>query len=134
MTHCVALPILCPITFFGLLNNFITERILLARYYKQPPLYDNRLNKRALDILKTAPLFSLAMGYWYLGNRQNFFNDYKTVTHAFGEVKNSGHKLFADFGDGPNHTMPILIVFPMVIFFQFVVKVVIQLIKFFGGF
>ena len=44
MTHCVALPILVPITFVGLLNNFVTERVLLARYYKHPPLIDNKLN------------------------------------------------------------------------------------------
>ena len=69
LTHGVALPILFPIGLFGLCNNFFTERILLAYYYRQPPLLDNRLNNAALRILKAAPVFMLILGYWYLGNR-----------------------------------------------------------------
>ena len=43
-THGVALPMLFPIALFGLINNYFTERILLAYYYKQPPMLDNRIN------------------------------------------------------------------------------------------
>jgi len=38
MTHGVALPILYPLALFGLANNYFTERILLAYYYRKPPL------------------------------------------------------------------------------------------------
>ena len=68
-THGIALPILWPICFFGIINNYFCERCLLAYYYKQPPMYDNRLNDRALNTLKFCPVIFLMMGYWYLGNR-----------------------------------------------------------------
>jgi hypothetical protein len=44
----IALPVLFPIAFLFMLNTFIAERIQLARFFKQPPLYDDRLSKRAL--------------------------------------------------------------------------------------
>ena len=84
-THGVALPILWPICLFGIFNNYVCERLLLAYYYKQPPMYDNRLNDRALNTLKYCPLILLLMGYWYLGNRQTFFNKYVYLETAFGE-------------------------------------------------
>ena len=68
-THGTALPILFPITLFGIFNNYVLERLALAYYYKQPPLYDSRLNDRALNTLKACPLLMLAMAFWYLGNR-----------------------------------------------------------------
>jgi hypothetical protein len=48
-TYGIALPVLFPIAFFFMLNTYIVERILLARFFKQPPLYDDRLSKRALS-------------------------------------------------------------------------------------
>jgi len=69
------LPILFPITFVGICNNFFMERLLLAYYYKQPGLLDNRLNDCGLDLLKKAPMFMIFFGYWFLGNRQVFFNE-----------------------------------------------------------
>jgi hypothetical protein len=32
-------------------------------------MYDFRINKRAIKILKTAPIFMFTLGYWALGNR-----------------------------------------------------------------
>ena len=80
--HGIALPILFPIACFGIFNNFVVERVLLARYYKQPPLYDYRLNNHALNALLYAPLLMLANGYWVLGNRQMFFNEYYSKKNA----------------------------------------------------
>jgi len=42
--HGIALPILFPITLFGIANKYFTETILFAYYFKAPPLYDNQLN------------------------------------------------------------------------------------------
>ena len=44
-TFGIALPILFPITLFYLMNIYVVERICLAYYFKQPPLYDDRLSK-----------------------------------------------------------------------------------------
>jgi hypothetical protein len=67
--HGVALPILFPITLFGFINIYIFETIILAYYFRKPPLFDNELNNKAMSILKVAPLATLLMGYWLLGNR-----------------------------------------------------------------
>ena len=85
-THGLALPVLFPIALFGLIVNFFVERISLAYYYKQPPKFDNILHDRALRDLKYAPIFMLLMGYWHLGNRQMFFNEYYPKSDDFMEV------------------------------------------------
>lgn len=86
------LPVLFPICLFGLINMYVTERLCMAYYYRQPPMYDEKLNKRAIRILKLAPVFMFFLGYWALGNRQIFFNEAKPVTHS-NQVSNPDHKL-----------------------------------------
>ena len=39
--HGMALPILWPITLFGICNKLITETLLFAYFFKAPPLFDN---------------------------------------------------------------------------------------------
>ena len=68
-THGIALPILFPIGLFGILNYYISERILLAYYYKQPASFDMKISLMALKSLRGAPAWMMAFGYWYLGNR-----------------------------------------------------------------
>lgn len=101
MTHGMALPILFPITLFGLINNFFVERTLLAYYYKQPPMFDNTLNDQALNTLKQAPVIMLMMGYWVIGNRQMFFNETSLITEAFSEIEDSNHFII-DYSHGIN--------------------------------
>ena len=67
-THGLALPLLFPITYLGILNVYICEKIMFAYFYRQPPLFDNCLNNRALEILQYAPVMMLLAGYWQLGN------------------------------------------------------------------
>jgi len=107
-THGIAIPILWPICLFGIFNNYFFERIALAYYYKQPPLFDNRLNSKALSILQLPPVIMLILGYWYLGNRQMFFNKYDTIETSFGEIKDPKHPLF-DYSEGLDHTLIMLI-------------------------
>lgn len=123
--HGIALPILFPIALVGVFNNFVVERLLLARYYKQPPLFDNRLNDRGLGALLYAPLFMLANGYWVLGNRQMFFNQHDAKEHSFGEIYDPKHYLF-DFVDGPNHLAPLLICIPIIFANDFLMQYVVR--------
>ena len=73
--HGLALPILFPIAAFGIFNMYVTERLQFAYFYKKPPLMDNKLNESSLSILQFAPIGMLLLGYWQLGNRQQFFNE-----------------------------------------------------------
>ena len=86
------LPVLFPICLFGLINMYVTERMCMAYYYKQPPMYDEKLNKRAIGLLKVAPCFMFFLGYWALGNRQIFFNEANEVKHG-NQVADPGHEL-----------------------------------------
>jgi len=120
-THGVALPILWPITLFGIINNYAFERIALAYYYKQPPLFDNRLNAKALNILQSCPVIMMCLGYWYLGNRQMFFNKFSPIEDAFGEIADPQHYLF-DYSEGADHTLILLIFIPIFIFHRKVIQ------------
>lgn len=61
-------PILFLTTTIGILNLYITERILLFYYYKKPPSYDGKLNYRVINILEKVPYFMFFLGYWALSN------------------------------------------------------------------
>jgi len=54
---------------------------------------DNNLNDRALKILHYAPVMMMIFGYWYLGNRQMFFNEVMPIEHISQDVV-TDHKLF----------------------------------------
>jgi hypothetical protein len=87
-----------------MLNTYIVERILLAYYFKQPPLYDDRLSNRALQQLQYAPALMMTFGYWFLSNRQMFYNQITPKNYDF-EVVDPGHSLF----NGGVHLVPIWI-------------------------
>ena len=64
-----ALPILFPIAAFTFFNYYLVERILITYYYQKPPVYDEKLNSTAINVLKWAPLIMMFFGFWILGNR-----------------------------------------------------------------
>jgi len=68
------IPLLFPVTLIGILNIYVTDRILLAYYFKQPPHIDMELQISAVRILKFSPVFMFLIGYWAMGNRQIFEN------------------------------------------------------------
>ena len=72
--HGISLPILFPITLFGLINFYVTERCLFAYYYRKPPYYSSKMNETAIWHLAYAPVLMILNGFWLLGNRQMFFN------------------------------------------------------------
>ena len=81
-THGCALPILFPICWLGITILYILEALLIAHFYRQPPIYDKLLNDKALTYLMFAPLTMMLMAYWQLGNRQTFFNEVQVKEYA----------------------------------------------------
>ena len=63
------LPELFLIALFGLFNMYVCDRLSLAYYYRQPPLYDAEMYKRTINLMQWAPIFMFSFGYWALGNR-----------------------------------------------------------------
>lgn len=78
------IPVMFPICALGIFNMYVVERCALAYYYRQPPLFDEKLNKRAIDILQGAPFFMFFMSYWALGNPQVFSNQPQIISEGHG--------------------------------------------------
>lgn len=68
------LPILYPIALFAFLVLYVQERLLICYYYRQPPMYDDKMTMNTLRIVQWAPLTGLLIGYWMLSNNQIFDN------------------------------------------------------------
>ena len=97
------LPLLFPIAMIGIFNMYVVERLSLAYYFRQPPVYDGKLNAQVLSILKWAPFFMLCLGYWALGNRQVFFGEASNIMYSSSN-HNPLHKLL-DYSKGLNGTI-----------------------------
>lgn len=103
------IPLLFLTTLFGIFNMYVVERLCLAFYFRQPPLYDAKLNLAAIKILKGAPILMFMLGYWFLSNRQIFFNEpYDKIVHANGS-QNPGHNLLY-LNNGLNHSHMVIVV------------------------
>ena len=70
-----------------------------------PPALDDKLIRNSLHMMRWAPLFFLANGYWMVSNRQIFFNEYtfKDFNH---EGMKSGHLFKWSTND---HALPLAI-------------------------
>lgn len=75
------IPILFPIAAFGILNMYIVEKGGLLWYYRRPPVYDDALQRYALQYMKYAPIMMFLFGYWAHGNTAIFFNEVAETTH-----------------------------------------------------
>lgn len=87
-TFGIFVPILIPIMFVAIFNQYVTEKLQLAYICKQPPQLDENLTREAIMLLKYAPLFMLSFGYWALSNRQYFFNEPELVSMLSNKVPN----------------------------------------------
>lgn len=102
-------PVLFPIATVGILNMYIVEKAALLYYYRKPPMYDDKLQKRSLEILEYAPLGMFVMGYWALGNTQLFFGatQYRIWNNT---VVNPLHPLVDGHGLNQTHWILIMLV------------------------
>jgi len=64
----VGLPILFPIAAISFLTLYLVEKTMVYYSYRQPPMYDEKLNNNVLRILTYAPILFLAFGFWMLSN------------------------------------------------------------------
>ena len=62
------IPILFPIALMGMFILYCVERLCVAFSYKQPPVFDEKLNKSTINILRGAPFLYVLFGFWMYGN------------------------------------------------------------------
>jgi hypothetical protein len=119
MTYGVGMPILFPIAVFNFLNQWLCERIIVAYCMKLPPALDDKLIRNSLKMMRFAPFFFLANGYWMVSNKQIFFNLYTFVASAHNAMQ-SGHRFVFSAED---HGLP-LAMFALLHFALLVVMIV----------
>ena len=90
----IFLPVLFPITLFGIFNKYFMEKLLITYYYRQPPQYNQMLSKTAIMILKSAPIYMFVLGYWAIGNVQLFKNITRSEMANKDDQTNPNHNLF----------------------------------------
>ena len=112
----MGLPILFPIAALSFLTLYCMEKLLLHYVYREPPMYDEKLNKNALSILTYAPLLFLAFGYWMLSNKQLLGNELPHTWKYLNDVDiESGHnwtEVFTKLAyEADKPSMPLLVTF-----------------------
>lgn len=68
------MPIVFPIALLAFTILYISERLQIFYFYKQPPAFDEKLTMNTLRMLLYSPLVFIAFTYWYLSNNQIFGN------------------------------------------------------------
>jgi hypothetical protein len=89
MMYGIGMPILFPIAMFNFLNQYVSERIIVAYYMKQPPALDDKLIRNCLHMLKWAPLLLLSNGFWMVSNQQIFNNVYHFINEGSESMKSN---------------------------------------------
>lgn len=70
MMYGMGIPVLFPIAAASLFVLYFIEKFMLYYVYREPPMYDEKLNTNALNILTWAPILFLSFGYWMLSSKQ----------------------------------------------------------------
>jgi hypothetical protein len=115
MMYGLGLPVLFPIASLALLTLYCMEKLMLHYAYREPPMYDERLNKNALGILTWAPLLFLAFGSWMFASKQLFSNEHLQVLEYSNSPRKAEHLITGVFSgysyDGGNVSSPLIITF-----------------------
>ena len=73
-------------------------------------------------------MFTLAFGYWTLGNRQMYFNEINTKQTAFEEVMDYKHPyVIMDYRKGGYHLIPLLIMMLITLFQNFFIRMLTKM-------
>lgn len=87
------IPILYPTFLLALVIQWVVERLCMAYYYKQPPLYDEKLSNNTVNLLYFSVLLQMLFGFWMFTNNQMFANEVYPMVEAYSPVR-SGHSIW----------------------------------------
>lgn len=87
MMYGLGLPILFPIAAISLLVLYVMEKSMIYFSYRQPPMYDEKLNNNVLSLMTYAPLLFLGFGYWMFSSKQLMSNGDLAYTTLDSEVR-----------------------------------------------
>jgi hypothetical protein len=98
MLYGLGIPMLFPVACIYMVIASITEKMMLGWVVRQPPAMDDALTTNALGMIKYAPLFLLANGWWMIGNRQIFEGNWSYINNDLTPMK-SKHFLWPQHVD-----------------------------------
>lgn len=101
----VGLPILFPLTLFAWITQYAFNWVSIT-HAQRSPMMDNHSNKNAIFFLKWGVHLYTFAGYWFLTNRQIFYNDVHAITW-WSQVEITNHSIYNIQFD---YTFPLLIV------------------------
>jgi hypothetical protein len=67
-----SMPILYPVVMLAMLSTYLTDRLAICWFYREPPHYDDAVTRAVLRYIKLMVILSLPFTYWQLGNRSIF--------------------------------------------------------------
>jgi hypothetical protein len=86
------MPALFVVAFIAFVNIQICDNLSLTYFYQKPPMYDSKLNTRAINLLQNAPIMMFFFGYWALSNAQFFLNE-APIRHFTNRAPDPKHEL-----------------------------------------
>lgn len=98
-TYGIGLPLLFPFCCLAIFSLYVVEKTMIYWSYRQPPTYDDKLNKAVLAKLTWAPVIFICFGYWMLSNKQLYGNEIYPYTYS-SDVETIGHVWWHVFTDG----------------------------------
>ncbi|CAI2375497.1 unnamed protein product [Moneuplotes crassus] len=104
-TYGLAIPWLFPIGLITLVIDYIVDKLCIVYYYREPPSYDNKLNKATISLMQWAPLFMFGVGFWMFSNRQIFENYVELDTQSKPIAEKTGHTLFENVTATPAYIL-----------------------------
>lgn len=102
----LAIPMLFPISLMAFTVLYTMEKLTITYFFRQPPMFDEKLNESAISKMKWAPIFMMFFGYWCLSNVQLFTNTSGEIVSTLQPVQSYHHM----WGFGVNQALPLLIV------------------------
>lgn len=75
------IPIVFPINFLAFLNMYFTERYLLAKFYRKPPVIDKRVSTQVIKELTPAVLLGFMFAFWMLGEPCSLLGEVKWMNN-----------------------------------------------------
>ncbi|CAI2373992.1 unnamed protein product [Moneuplotes crassus] len=89
ITFGVGLPLLFPMTLIALICHYVFEKLFQVHWYSKSVMMGDFLNKDALVVMKWAIHLYTFFGYWFITNRQIFYNDVTpTMRRSDREITN----------------------------------------------
>ena len=68
------MPLIHILNLISLIIGYFLDKMLVAWYFKKPPLYDDTLNQNLVYYMKWAGVVHVCVSYWMLTNHQLFEN------------------------------------------------------------